>query len=848
MSSPSSRWAAAALASAVSFFWFSSSGGCGSSGPAKGTGTLRPITTIEETIGGVEAGGRVGDFLFDNGRVRFTVQAPGSATGWGIYGGSVVDLDRSVPSPDPRTGDDRLQEMFFECDLRGFLPESATVINDGADGQPAVLRLTGVDRGIPLIDALLSTKSLGLAITLDYILAKDSDTLEVSASIRDTQKTEDRDLSCGFVLLHGDSLDLFLPGKGFGLEGSDIDYVAAAATDARSSYVLSRAGGPLAVLLAIDEVLPLATDRKPFLANGKFEERFFLSVGKGDVESALAEMRRVKQADTTALKPVSVALSAPAELSAYLPQTRVDFFDTGKNVGADAVTSARIIEGGAATAALPVGRYRAEVWSEGRKVDELTLEVGAAGGPSDLRSALSGSGFLHVKSSRADKAGTVVGPTAAKLTVLAGHGAALGAAQVYARYLLPDDKVLLPAGDYTAVLSRGPEYEIDVHDVTVTALGTTELEGKLKHVIDSTGWITLDSHLHSTKSVDANAALEQRVLGAIGEGLDILLSTDHDIVIDYGPTAARLGVSDQIKTETGIEISPMYGHMNAFPMPTEGESYWHVPWFEYAEDHSYKRMIDPHEITALARKKGAQVVQVNHPRQGKGIFDYIEFNPDDGSSKRPWPAADAFEILNGKSGNGGGDLDTNLRDLIGMIKANKRMTATGVSDAHGRGSEPGYCRTAVKSAIDEPKDIDLLAVWKNLRDGHAVATNGPWIRFNASSGSARGDIGDVIASGGQPVRFEVEVDAPSWLKVSRLRVLADGVPVIDRPITAADASPSDPTVRIRATLTATPTKDAFYLVVATGDESSPPVLDTRSVSVSNPIFIDADGAGFSYRH
>ena len=175
--------------------------------------------------------------------------------------------------------------------------------------------------------------------------------------------------------------------RGDGLEAA----VGLAADDARASYALSRKGGPLNLLIAIDvEVLPFASERKPFLANGIYQETYYLSIGKGDVESAVSEMRKVK-GDTVARQPVTVALTAPAELGKYLPNARVDFFDTEKNEGADAVTSARMLDGAPVSVALPPGHYRADVSSEGRVVDHLTVDVTASGGPSGLTAALGGS-------------------------------------------------------------------------------------------------------------------------------------------------------------------------------------------------------------------------------------------------------------------------------------------------------------------------------------------------------------------------------------------------------------------------------------------------------------------------
>ncbi|MCC7381076.1 MAG: CehA/McbA family metallohydrolase [Deltaproteobacteria bacterium] len=814
-------------------------GGC-EEGPS-GRAVIQRISSADQLIGGLEATGRVGDFLIDNGRVRFVVQSAESATGWGLYGGSLIDLDLTPAGDSPRAGDDRLTELFVQCNLRGFDPAQAEIVSDGSDGSPAVLRFTGEDRGIPLLDQVLATGDLDVQLTLDYVLAAESQTLEVVLSVLDLQKLESREITCGPVLLRGDTLGSFLDGRGFVTPSGDVPYIAAAG-DAAASYVLSRVGGTLQVTLPLDEVLPLSGDLLSLPAGGRIEERFQLSLGSGDVESALAEWRRVR-GDSVARQPATMTFQAPADLAAYVGGTRVDFFDEGRGEGRQAVTSARATRAGlAATAQLPPGRYRAEVVRAGRVVEVQTFEL--AGAPVTREGASPSAGFLTIRAVRTDRAGQALGPTAAKLTVMSGRGAAPDAAPFLHRYVAPSDEVILPAGDYTLYFSRGPEYELDRHEVTITAGARTPLEAKLAHVVDSSGWVSADLHVHSTKSVDADEALEARVLGAIGEGLEILVSTDHDVVIDYGPVARALGVDALLKTVTGVEISPLYGHINAFPMPVESPvKYWAFEWYRYDAAGLFERLLNPDEIVALARDRGAKVVQINHPRGSKGCFDYIGLDPVTFQSRRPFPAqADAFELLNSK---GGGNFDDVLRDMIGMHKHNQRLTATGVSDAHAIGSAIGYARTMIRSASDDPAELDLDALWASLEQGRVLAMSGPFIRFVARRGAASADIGDVLTGPG-PLRLEIEVQAPSWMDVDRLRVLENGDTLVDRPIHPEDADPANGVVRLRTAVTATPSADAFYLAIVEGSGENLPVIGARGRTATNPVFVDVDGGGYHF--
>ena len=55
-------------------------------------------------------------------------------------------------------------------------------------------------------------------------------------------------------------------------------------------------------------------------------------------------------------------------------------------------------------------------------------------------------------------------------------------------------------------------------------------------------------------------------------------------------------------------------------------------------------------------------------------------------------------------------------------------------------------------------------------------------------------------------------------------------------------------LRLQHTFTATPTKDSLYFLIVDGapGERHPLVIDGEARAITNPIFVDVDGNGFSY--
>jgi len=247
-------------------------------------------------------------------------------------------------------------------------------------------------------------------------------------------------------------------------------------------------------------------------------------------------------------------------------------------------------------------------------------------------------------------------------------------------------------GTYSATISRGLEYTIDkVTPVTITAGATTDLGIQtIKRVVDTSNFLSADFHIHSGRSLDSSAPLEARVRSFAGEGLEVMVSTDHDTNTDYSPVIKKLGMNPFITSVVGTEVTtsvpePPYlsngwGHINSWPSvynPTarRGGS---VEDESVSANEIYDRLRAQSDTQCVGGKKntlpcsvsgdcpggacvnvGEQVVQMNHPRAGVsgvvniGLFDNIGFDPSKSIDNcQKYPVVCASSACNGGTNDG----------------------------------------------------------------------------------------------------------------------------------------------------------------------------------------------------
>ena len=124
------------------------------------------------------------------------------------------------------------------------------------------------------------------------------------------------------------------------------------------------------------------------------------------------------------------------------------------------------------------------------------------------------------------------------------------------------------------------------------------------------GWYSADLHHHAdqAEAVTPPADLARSQLAA---GLDLLFVSDHDSTVNHA-ALMKIAAVRGIPFIPSMEISPSWGHFNAYPL-----------------EPGQKLQIDPgkaniDEILREARRQGAVVVQANHPVIPFGYFTSVE--------------------------------------------------------------------------------------------------------------------------------------------------------------------------------------------------------------------------------
>ncbi|HZI43755.1 MAG TPA: carboxypeptidase regulatory-like domain-containing protein, partial [Ilumatobacter sp.] len=159
----------------------------------------KQITSPNETIGGPLGRSQVGDYLLVNDKIKVAILRPGrhAYNAVGSFGGNIVDGDRHHA--------DGVDRDSFEILAPGINIEntanytSVTVLNDGTNGMPAVIRATGVDDLLDKINpssvvagfgfpfpAAYDDTDLPITIQTDYTLAAGSSYVEIETTVTNT--------------------------------------------------------------------------------------------------------------------------------------------------------------------------------------------------------------------------------------------------------------------------------------------------------------------------------------------------------------------------------------------------------------------------------------------------------------------------------------------------------------------------------------------------------------------------------------------------------------------------------------------------------------------------------------
>jgi hypothetical protein len=415
--------------------------------------------------------------------------------------------------------------------------------------------------------------------------------------------------------------------------------------------------------------------------------------------------------------------------------------------------------------------------------------------------------------------------------------------------------VELAPGHYRVYATRGPEHAVTSAEIAVGRGEEVELRiAPPARVLDTPGWISADLHVHAGPSNDSGVPLDERVRSFAAQGAEILVSTEHDRLVDLAPRVRALGLEGLLRSVVGSEITSTahsraaprtFGHANAFPLPRDPLAYRGG-----ALRANGRRLRDA--IADVRRLGGTRLFQLNHPRSERGedddgsFFEHLSFG-DGGLDRTRLPGAgrnaplaevdpesglrdldfDALELLNGP-------FMARYRairaDWLWLWLSGEPRTATANSDSHRFGEPVALPRTYVQMPDDALPAFDEAAFVRALREGRAIGTTGPFVEL-ALGGAG---IGDTFRGGSGALR--VRVQAAPWVPVSTLRVWNGAEIAAERPIGAGQT----------AEVPLDFARDSFVWVEVLGepDETFRAIAPGfPPLAFTNPVRVDADDDG-----
>jgi hypothetical protein len=833
--------------------------------------------------GGTDALAGVGDFVLSNGVLCAAVASPDHETVLSDRGGALIDLGYCGRADD---------QLVLVQQLVNFAQDGAIPFDD--------VRPEVGDREAELV---VVGQARGLRLEIRYGLdLEDPERLRIRSRL-ERVGSGSRAFALAQVVLYGEksmrpfALDRHDPGasRGFRHPAFDLDdrlamaraigradlhvLVGARAIDPPISYAHGLVGARLERKDGSSEALPhlalaaegfasMASLARPFWFGGEdlgwleLAQTLFMDLGLGDAIVQETELRVARRRD-------AVAFTDRVHAHGKLLRGRVDDPDAALHVEREsggAVTFVRPEPDGSYALRLPPGRYLVRASAEGGREAGMDVQVGEAG-PVELpelqlgapaRVTLPRGQAMRIAFHDADG-----GPDPVLRDDLLDFS--VGEERLPSSSMSNDvslagrpgdpETIVLPPGRYRVVAGRGPEYSVVQTELSLASGAAVSLElAQPERVLRSQGWISADLHVHAEPSDDSSLPRAARVQSFAAEGAEVLVSTDHDQVADYGPTVRELGLEGSIVTLVGVEMTSSAhseavphtsAHSNAFPIPYRPEAYR-----SGAPRHEGRRL---REIIAGVRALGGErIVQLNHPRGDVPEYTSNQFFTHLGVAGEPFDPTRALSqapnsvLLEPDPESGLRDLDFDAIELLNgpgliryravredwfsMLRQGEIRTATANSDSHQLGEIAALPRNYVRLTDDRVGAFEASSFVRAVLQGRVFGTTGPLLEVHL------GGIGIGERYVGREATLRVEVRAAAWVPLRELRVFVNGAPVVAREL----AGPGVEEIPLAFD------RDAFVTIEVEG-----PALGVYAelypsftpFAFTNPIFVDADGDG-----
>jgi hypothetical protein len=403
-------------------------------------------------------------------------------------------------------------------------------------------------------------------------------------------------------------------------------------------------------------------------------------------------------------------------------------------------------------------------------------------------------------------------------------------------------RLKLPAGRYVIYAGRGFEYSVASTEVVLAPGSHASRRLTIRRDVDTAGWAAMDTHVHTeTFARHGDADVDERMLTIAGEGIELAVSTEHNMRVDFDARARDAGVRKHFTPVTGTEVTtPSIGHFNVFPLPEHGKAIdQRAPdWVRLRGAISEATTTDP-------------VIVLNHGRDVHGGFRPLgraRHISVAGEGLDGWPLpANAMEVVN--SGAVMSDALSLPRDWMGLLNRGVILTPVGSSDSHDVSRYIlGQGRTYVRCDDRDPGRIDLARAIERVRRGQVMVSYGLLTELEVD---AKGPGELVQPSGDLGVRIRVK--GPGWTRAQRVALYVNGVKVREQEIQTGAAAGLKWEAMWRLPK---PSHDVHLVAIANGPGIVGPYWPTAKpyqptsiefapyvLGLSGAVFVDADRSG-----
>ena len=432
-------------------------------------------------------------------------------------------------------------------------------------------------------------------------------------------------------------------------------------------------------------------------------------------------------------------------------------------------------------------------------------------------------------------------------------------------------EVALAPGKYQIYATRGPEYSLEQTTIELNVAELKELTIETpQHINPTPGFIASDLHVHSGFSFDNAFAERERVRTFTAEHGEIMVPSEHDVVVDYQPIIDAMGLSEQIKSIQGIETTSLLkseknpytnGHANFFPFKPSPHAYRRG-----AISHEDKRWRDV--LAHLKKEHPNALAQLNHPRRNlqlsgetlpsdfEDMIDNGQFLDHMGSAAHPFNPHKPLDshpnntLIEPDPNTGVRDIDFDLLEVVNpgndyvertqavrldwlaFLKQGIRLVATANSDSHRPEEQVAVPRNMVAVTAASVSEFDQDNFLASLKFGNSYGTTGPMLELDLDGQT----MGSTFS--GERAQLSVQISTSPWITLSHVDVQINGITV--------DSYPLNEQTRQKILVPLEFTKDSFVTIEVHGvanEQYQAVYPGLVPYAFSNPIYVDFDSDG-----